>query len=105
MERGVALVKFVDRTFNANRDYARKLWQYLKEVDSSTCFHFEISADLLTDEDIELLSSVPKGRFQFEIGVQSTNEQVVRNITRTMNLEKLGHRVRSYALLTIYTFT
>lgn len=98
MERGVALVKFVDRTFNANRDYARKLWQYLKEVDSSTCFHFEISADLLTDEDIELLSSVPKGRFQFEIGVQSTNEQVVRNIARTMNLEKLGHRVKELCL-------
>lgn len=94
MERAVGLVKFVDRTFNANRDYARKLWQFLKEADTSTCFHFEISADLLTDEDIELLNSVPKGRFQFEIGVQSTNEEVVENINRTMNIEKLAHRVR-----------
>lgn len=94
MERGVSLVKFVDRTFNANRIYARKLWQFLKDVDTNTCFHFEISADLLTDEDIDLLSTVPKGRFQFEIGVQSTNEQVVQNINRTMNIEKLGYRVR-----------
>ena len=63
--KGVALVKLVDRTFNANRDYARKLWQYLMEVDSSTCFHLEISADL-TDEDIELLSSVPKEDFNLK---------------------------------------
>lgn len=98
MNRGVTLVKFVDRTFNANRAYARSLWQFLKEADTNTCFHFEISADLLTDEDIELLNSVPKGRFQFEIGVQSTNEEVVRNINRTMNIEKLGQRVKELRL-------
>lgn len=98
MERGVSLVKFVDRTFNANRDYARKLWQFLKDADTNTRFHFEISADLLREEDIELLRSVPKGRFQFEIGVQSTNEEVVKNINRTMNIDKLAHRVRQLRL-------
>ncbi|WP_163191709.1 B12-binding domain-containing radical SAM protein [Clostridium thermarum] len=94
MKREISLVKFVDRTFNANRGYAREIWNFLKEQDTDTCFHFEISADLLTDEDIEILVSAPKGRFQFEIGVQTTNEKVIRNIDRTMNLEKLADNVK-----------
>ena len=94
MRRGISLIKFVDRTFNANKNYSRELWKFLKEADTDTCFHFEISADLLTSEDIEILRTAPKGRFQFEIGVQTTNEVVIKNIDRTMDLERLTYNVR-----------
>jgi radical SAM superfamily enzyme YgiQ (UPF0313 family) len=93
MNRGISLVKFVDRTFNANKRYAREIWNFLKQEDTETCFHFEISADLLNDEDIEILASAPKGRFQFEIGVQTTNEEVIENIDRTMDLKQLAYSV------------
>lgn len=94
MRKDVSLVKFVDRTFNANRRYARELWTFLQEAKTDTCFHFEISADLLTEEDIEILRSAPKGRFQFEIGVQTTNKKVIENIDRTMDIEKLTYAVK-----------
>lgn len=94
MEKGVTLVKFVDRTFNCNRAYAREIWRFLIGADTRTTFHFEISADLLTDEDITLLNTAPKGRFQFEIGVQTTNPQVVKNIDRTMSVAMVARKVQ-----------
>lgn len=97
MNKNVTLVKFVDRTFNSNKRYARDLWKFLIEADTTTRFHFEISADLLTEEDIELLRTAPLNRFQFEIGVQTTNVQVVENIDRTMDVQEVAsivHKLR-----------
>ncbi|WDC83493.1 hypothetical protein PL321_12315 [Caloramator sp. mosi_1] len=68
-------MKFVDRTFNANKDFSREIWKYLIELNPSTSFHFEIAADLLEDEDLRILKEAPQGLFQFEIGVQSTNKK------------------------------
>ena len=89
MERQVPQVKFVDRTFNCNHAHAMEIWQFIKEQDNGvTNFHFEISADLLTEEELELLSGMRPGLIQLEIGVQSTNEATIQEIHRTMKLDR-----------------
>ncbi len=78
----VPLVKFVDRTFNADPEFARDIWGFLKKESRQTRFHFEINPLLLSAEDIEILKDVPQELFQFEIGVQSTNRQTLQEIRR-----------------------
>lgn len=90
----VPQVKFVDRTFNCRHDHAMAIWTYIKEHDRGiTNFHFEVAADLLNEEEIELIRSLRPGLIQLEIGIQSTNEQTIREINRTMNLEKVRAKV------------
>lgn len=94
LDNRVPQVKFIDRTFNAKHEHAMAIWSYIHEHDNGiTNFHFEISADLLTDEEIALLQSMREGLVQLEIGVQSTNLDTIREINRTMNLEKLRFAV------------
>jgi radical SAM superfamily enzyme YgiQ (UPF0313 family) len=91
----VAQVKFVDRTFNCNKKHAMGIWQFIKEQDNGiTNFHFEISADLLDDEEIEFLKTLRPGQIQFEIGVQSTNPETVAAIHRKMDYPKLCRNVK-----------
>lgn len=97
MERGLKLVKFVDRTFNCNREYTVELLKYLSEQDTDTRFHFEVAADLLTDEQIEILNNAPKGRFQLEVGVQTTNNEVLHNINRYITYENIKEKVLKVA--------
>lgn len=92
-DKKVKLVKFVDRTFNANPKYAMELWKFISNLDTETLFHFEISADILTDEEIETLKIVPKGRIQFEVGVQTTNNEVLYNVNRFVNFEDIKEKV------------
>ncbi|MCL2863918.1 MAG: DUF4080 domain-containing protein [Lachnospiraceae bacterium] len=83
-------VKFVDRTFNCHKERAREIWSFLQEKDLGyTNFHFEIAADLLEEEDLELLKTLRPGLIQFEIGVQSTNPQTLEEITRMMDFERI----------------
>ena len=90
IDHKVPQVKFVDRTFNCKHDHAMAIWTYISEHDNGvTNFHFEVSADLLNDEEIELIQNMRPGLLQLEIGVQSTNEKTIREINRTMKLEKL----------------
>lgn len=90
----VPQVKFVDRTFNCDHKHAMAIWRYLLEHDrGKTNFHFEISADLLRDEELELLSRMRPGLVQFEIGVQSTNPHTIQEIHRTMRFDKVAERV------------
>ena len=94
LDNKVPQVKFIDRTFNAKHEHALAIWHYIKENDNGvTNFHFEISADLLTEEEITLLNSMRKGLVQLEIGVQSTNPDTIREINRSMDLCKLGNAV------------
>jgi radical SAM superfamily enzyme YgiQ (UPF0313 family) len=79
------IVKFVDRTFNAQPERARSIWAALAEAESRATFHFEIHPALLAEDDFRLLESVPPGRFQFEIGVQSVNEAALRAVNRGMD--------------------
>lgn len=94
MDQEVPQVKFVDRTFNCNHRHAMEIWTYLKEHDNGvTNFHFEISADLLNEEEIALIQTMRPGLIQLEIGVQSTNIQTVGEIHRTMRFEKVAENV------------
>ncbi|HEX3078134.1 MAG TPA: B12-binding domain-containing radical SAM protein [Lachnospiraceae bacterium] len=90
LNKKVPQVKFVDRTFNCNRAHTISIWQYIKENDNGvTNFHFEISADILDEEELELLGSMREGLVQLEIGVQSTNHDTIQAINRKMDLDKL----------------
>lgn len=96
LEAKVPQVKFVDRTFNCNRQRAIDIWSYLVEHDNGiTNFHFEISSDLLGEEELELFAKMRPGLIQLEIGVQSTNGERVDAIHRHMDLDKLFHYVDS----------
>lgn len=96
LDHEVKQIKFVDRTFNANIKYAMAIWDYLKKNDNGiTNFHFEIAADLLTDASIEMLRDARPTLFQFEIGVQSTNEEVLTIIQRQMNFQEVSRVVKT----------
>lgn len=90
LDRRVKQVKLVDRTFNCNHEHAVAVWRFIKENDNGvTNFHFEISADILREDEIELLCSLRPGQVQLEIGVQSVNPDTLRAIQRAMNVERL----------------
>ena len=90
IENKVPQVKFVDRTFNCKHEHAMAIWSFIKEHDNGvTNFHFEVSADLLNEEELALIALMRPGLIQLEIGVQSTNDVTIREIHRTMNLKRL----------------
>lgn len=89
-ENNIPLVKFVDRTFNANKKRAKEIIKFCTENTGKTGFHFEVGADILDDEMIMLLNNAPHGKFQLEAGVQSCNEKTLKAVVRTTNLEKLA---------------
>lgn len=96
LEQKVAQVKFVDRTFNCNHTHAMEIWKFIAEHDNGvTNFHFEISADLLNEKELQLIKTMRVGLIQLEIGVQSTNKKTIQEIKRTMDFEKLSQSVRS----------
>lgn len=94
LEKKVPQVKFVDRTFNCSHAHAQRIWRYIKEHDNGvTNFHFEVSADLLNEEELALLAGMRPGLVQLEIGVQSVNPHTLQEICRTMDLSKLAANV------------
>lgn len=98
LENKVPQVKFVDRTFNCNHAHAMEIWRFLLEHDNGvTNFHFEISADILTEEEIELVSRLRPGLAQFEIGVQTVNQKTLEAIHRYAPFEKIVRNVRRIA--------
>ena len=95
LDKKVAQVKFVDRTFNCNREHSRFIWNYLLEHDNGiTNFHFEITADLLEEEDFQIFRAMRPGLIQLEIGVQSTNEKTMKAIHRNTDFEKLSYAIK-----------
>lgn len=95
IKQEVPQVKFVDRTFNCSHTHAMEIWRFIKEKDlRKTNFHFEVAADLLTEEELEYIAGMRPGLIQLEIGVQSTNDVTIQEIHRTMDLEKLKAVVR-----------
>lgn len=92
IEKEVPQVKFVDRTFNCDHHHAMEIWKFIKEQDRGiTNFHFEIAADLLTDEEIEFIAGLRPGLIQLEIGVQTTNPETITEIHRSMDLERVKY--------------
>ena len=99
VNHGAKTVKFVDRTFNCKKDHAREILLFIKEnygktIPSDVCFHFEIAADILGDELFEIIAEMPVGSVQFEVGIQSFNENTLRLINRKTNLEKVKENVQ-----------
>lgn len=94
MERGVAKIKLVDRTFNYDPQRARQIFTFILQHNRCSHFHFEIGGHLLDEQTLELLARVPKNTFQFEIGVQSTLPDTLRAIDRPAALELLEKNVR-----------
>ncbi len=98
LDRKVKQVKFIDRTFNCDQRHAVEIWRYLLQNDNGvTNFHFEIAAELLTQEELEILSQMRPGLVQLEIGVQTTNRETLRAIHRPENLDRLKMTVMSVA--------
>lgn len=90
LDHQVKQVKFVDRTFNCNREHAGEIWRYLSEHDNGiTNFHFEIAAELITEEELRILSGMRPGLVQMEIGVQTVNENTLQEIRRKSDIRKL----------------
>lgn len=88
------LVKFVDRTFNLQKERYLEIWKYLLEnYKENITFHFEINANIFDKEVLDFLKEVPKGFFQFEIGVQTINDITMKVIKRENNIEKLFDNV------------
>ncbi|MDO4922149.1 MAG: DUF4080 domain-containing protein [Phascolarctobacterium sp.] len=91
---GVPLVKFVDRTYNLDEEYFLPIMRHLAAADTNATFHFEIKADILSEKVLDFLATVPKGRFQLEIGIQSTHQPTLKAINRQDNWDKLAANVR-----------
>ena len=94
INHNVPLVKLVDRTFNFNKKRTFELVDFIIKNSKNTKFHFEISADILDDEILELIKSSPKELMQFEIGVQSTNIKTLNAIGRHTNFSKISKNVK-----------
>lgn len=100
IEANVKQVKFVDRTFNANKRYSMEIMKFIIEKNPNDInFHFEVTAHLIDDEMLEFLSTVKEGLFQFEVGVQTTNPKTIKAIGRTTDFERLKKvtkQIKSY---------
>lgn len=106
LKASVPQVKFVDRTFNCKKSHAMAIWQFIRDRDNGiTNFHFEIAADLLDEEELDLLSTMRPGLIQLEIGVQSTNARTLLAIRRKTDIERIrritsrinaGHNVHQH---------
>ncbi len=97
-QSGVRTVKFVDRTFNADRKRADEILSFILEHSGhmpKVCFHFEIAADILEDSTLALLAKAPVGLFQIEAGIQSFNMETLSAVTRKNVLEKVCRNVRT----------
>lgn len=96
LDHKVKQVKFVDRTFNCNHEHAMEIWKYLSENDNGvTNFHFEIEADIISEEELALFAKVRPGLFQMEIGVQTFHPQTLQEIRRVSDMEKLQKAVEA----------
>lgn len=93
IQRQVRIIKFIDRTFNASPQRARDIWQWIIQRNPATRFHFEIHPELLQEADFALLATAPKGLFQFEIGIQSTNPATLQAINRSQHHATVAHAI------------
>jgi anaerobic magnesium-protoporphyrin IX monomethyl ester cyclase len=94
MEHGVQTIKLVDRTFNFDAERANRIWLFILRTNRASRFHFEIAADLLTEENLHLLGQVPGGLFRFEIGIQSGEEETLARVGRSSDLDRLFANVQ-----------
>ncbi|MGM0507550.1 MAG: DUF4080 domain-containing protein [Fusobacteriota bacterium] len=95
MENGVELVKFIDRTYNLDKERYLEIWKFLLDnYNPKSKFHFEIHANLFDNEILSFLKKIPKDYFQFEIGIQTSNQKSLEAINRKNDLDKLRHTIQ-----------
>lgn len=95
IDNNVPQVKFVDRTFNCNPNHTKEILEFIKRNDNGiTNFHFEMAADLITDEELDILASLRPGQVQVEVGIQTTNCDTLKAINRKAVTEKIFDKVR-----------
>jgi len=99
IEQQPIIIKFIDRTFNIKKNHSREIWKFLIDLNPKVKFHFEIHPELLEEEDLEILKTVPKNLFQFEIGFQSTNPATLKAIHRNILSIKATNLVRELITL------
>jgi len=92
---GATCIKFVDRTFNANRKRAAEILRHILTMETTCTFHFEVAADLFDPELLTLISQMPTRRVQFEIGIQSTNDATLSEIDRKMQIEEVLQNIQT----------
>lgn len=95
IDHDVRQVKFVDRTFNADKAHYLPILKFIAEQDCRTNFHFEIVAHYIDEEIKEILKNMPKGRIQFEIGIQSTNLKTLGQISRANPWQEMTDNIKS----------
>ncbi len=93
--RSVKLVKFTDRTFNANKARAKAILRHICSLDTQTCFHFEVALDIMDEEFLEICAGMPQGRVQFEAGVQSCNERTLAAVARRTDIAMVERNARA----------
>ena len=98
-DMGAKTIKFVDRTFNCNPKRAEEILNFIgaeygKKIKNDVCFHFEIAADILTQELFDVIASLPVGAVQFEVGIQSFNEETLKKINRKTNVALVESNVK-----------
>ncbi len=96
---GTATVKFVDRTFNADKQRALRIWRFIIDnygtcIPRGVCFHFEIAGDLLDEEALTVLCEAPVGLFRLEIGLQSFHAATLEAVCRRTDVARLRANIR-----------
>ncbi|MDD2338390.1 MAG: radical SAM protein [Geobacteraceae bacterium] len=94
IQKEIQVVKLVDRTFNYDAGRANRIWEFILAHNKSSTFHFEIAADLLTEENLRTLAKVPSGMFRFEIGVQATGKETLSRVSRISDTDRLLSNVK-----------
>lgn len=102
VQKGATCVKFVDRTFNADKERALNILRFIKELDTDCCFHFEVAPDLFDEEWFTFLKTMPVGRIQFEMGIQSLNEKTLRACCRQTATTKALHCIEALSKLSLF---
>ena len=88
IERGARQFKFIDRTFNLSPKISNQILQFfLDRIEKGLFLHFEMVPDRLPEELRNLITKFPKGSLQFEIGIQTFNKEVAKNVSRRQNYE------------------
>ncbi|MCL2827250.1 MAG: DUF4080 domain-containing protein [Oscillospiraceae bacterium] len=95
LQYGATCIKFVDRTFNANRGRALEILRYILALETDCTFHFEVAADLFDAELLQVISAMPARRIQFEIGIQSVNPVTLAEINRRMDVDRALQNIRA----------
>lgn len=90
----IKIVKFIDRSFNVNMDYAKEIWRFLIQEQRQTKFHFEIHPDYIDEEMLDIFKSAPQDLFQFEIGVQSVNPNTLKAVMRYSDWDLVKEKLK-----------